>query len=208
MADQLTSLIELFVTHAMFYPICGAFIILDCLCPIFPGESLLSMAGAWAGATGRPSLRGVIAVGMIAAIIGDNICYALGTRFVHIIRNANPRSKLARAARWVNHSMRRRAGLSIIIARFIPWARWVLTIMLGATRYSWWRFFLFDTIGVTVWALQASLIGYLGGWVVQDYPLVGMALGIIMGFAVGILIDRLRARFSDYHEVITATSAA
>ncbi|KQB87239.1 DedA family protein [Corynebacterium lowii] len=208
MTHQIEAWVELFMTSALFYPITATLVFLDCLIPFFPSESILTMAGAWSGSTGNPNIWGIIATGIIFAVIGDNVCYLLGTRFVHFIRSAPPKSKLARTMKWVESNMRRRAGFTIIIARFIPWGRLVITLSLGSMRYPWKKFFLFDTIGVIIWATQAGFVGYLGGYVVQDYPLVGLALGLTLGALVGVLIDKINAHFSEYSAVRSATSRA
>ncbi|MDK8450409.1 DedA family protein [Corynebacterium mastitidis] len=208
MTHQIEAWIELFMSSPWFYPLTAAFVFLDCLIPFFPSESILTMAGAWSGSTGRPNLWGIIAVGIAFAVLGDNVCYLLGTRFVQFIRSAPPKSKLATSMRWVSANMRRRAGFTIIIARFIPWGRLVLTLSLGSIRYPWRKFFFYDTLGVVIWAVQAGLVGYAGGYLVQDYPLLGLALGLALGALVGVGIDKIQARFSDYSEVRSGTSRA
>jgi membrane protein DedA with SNARE-associated domain len=67
-----------------------------------------------------------------------------------------------------------------------------MTIMLGSVRYPWRWFFLYDTIGVFIWATQATLIGYLGGRMFSDYPLIGTAVGITLGTLVGLVIQRVQ----------------
>ena len=63
-------------------------------------------------------------------------------------------------------------------------------------RYPWRWFFLYDTIGVVLWALLAVLIGYAGGWYFSDYPLLGVIVGIAVGGLVGVAIQRLQARWA------------
>ncbi|MEB0272956.1 VTT domain-containing protein, partial [Pseudomonas sp. 5B4] len=79
---------------------------------------------------------GVIIAAIIGAIIGDNICFLLGSRLIKVVNRLDPDSKAGTAITWVRRNMKRRAGATIIVARFIPWARWVATIVLGSVGYN------------------------------------------------------------------------
>lgn len=189
------------MTLPVFYPALALLVLVDCLFPLIPSETVITLAGVWAGSRGVPDLWTVIQVSVAAAIIGDNICYLLGTRLIRVVERVPDDSARGRALAWVRRSMRRRAGVTIIVARFIPWARWFMTIMLGSVRYPWRQFFLYDTIGVVIWAVQAALIGYLGGWLFQDFPLIGLLVGLTLGTVVGLLIQGLQNHFLDRREV-------
>ncbi|MDO5671203.1 MAG: DedA family protein [Corynebacterium sp.] len=195
MTEQIITWVETILTLPVFYPVLGALVVLDSLVPLIPSEAVLTLAGSWSGARGVPSLSTIIAVAVVAAILGDNICYLLGTRLIRFVERAPEGSVRGRAVLWVRENIRRNAATTIIVARFIPWARWFMTIMLGSVRYPWRWFFLYDTVGVIIWALQATLIGYLGGWFFSDYPLIGVLVGMTLGGAVGLLIQKVQARF-------------
>lgn len=195
MTDQIVTWVETLMTLPVFYPVLALLVVVDCLFPLIPSETLITLAGAWAGSRGVPDLWLVIQVSVVAAIVGDNICYLLGTRLIGVVERTPEDSARGRAIAWVRRNMRRRAGPTIIVARFIPWARWFMTIMLGSVRYPWRQFLLYDTIGVVIWALQASLMGYLGGWMFRDHPLIGMLAGLTMGTVVGLVVQRLQNRF-------------
>ncbi|QGU03598.1 DedA family protein [Corynebacterium comes] len=192
MTDQIVTWVETLLTLPVFYPVLALLVILDSLLPLIPSEAVLTLAGSWSGARGVPDLFTVIQIAVAAAIIGDNVCYFLGTRLIRVVERVPDDSTRGRAVSWVRLNIRRSAGTTIIVARFIPWARWFMTIMLGSVRYPWRWFFLYDTIGVIIWAVQATLIGYLGGWVFSDYPLIGMAVGITLGTVVGLMIQRVQ----------------
>lgn len=209
--DQITQWIESIMSLWMVYPLLSLFTIGDALLPVVPAESLLTLAGSWAGSRGVPWVWGIVLAGIIGGMIGDNLSYLLGARMVKIgrrFKRAPGAKKVAHALTWINKSVETRPGLTIIVARFIPWARWVLTIIMGANRYPWWKFFLFDTIGVLIWATQATLIGFAGGWVLRDYPLLGMALGLVIGSLVGVVLDKIANRIQEMRSIRSATSSA
>lgn len=200
MTDQIVAWVETLMTLPVFYPVLALLVLVDCLFPLIPSETVITLAGAWAGSRGVPSIWVVIQVSVVAAVIGDNICYLLGTRLIGFVERTPRNSPRGKAIAWVRRNMRRRAGTTIIVARFIPWARWFMTIMLGSVRYPWRQFIFYDTIGVIIWALQASLIGYLGGYLFRDHPLIGLLVGITAGTVVGLLIQHLQARFFTWRD--------
>ncbi|GAB3706800.1 DedA family protein [Corynebacterium nasicanis] len=196
MTEQIITWVETLLTLPAFYPVLAALVISDSLLPAIPSEAVLTLAGSWSGARGVPDLAMIIGVAVLAAVVGDNICYLLGTRLIGIVERTPADTARGQAIAWVRENIRRNAAATIIIARFIPWARWFMTIMLGSVRYPWRWFFLYDTIGVVLWALLAVFIGYAGGWYFSDYPLLAVIVGIALGGLVGMVIQRLQARWA------------
>ena len=191
MGGFLEALIELFLHSSLFYPILGMFVIGDCVFPLLPSETIVNIAAAWSGSTGRPWVWGIFLASWAYSIIGDNTTYLVG-RFYAGKYHLKPNSKRARASDWVRNSVERNEAVTIITARFIPWARWFLTIFLGSVKYPWWRFFVVDTVGSFIWATQATLIGYLGGWIFQEYPLIGVIIGVTAGLMSGVIIQHIQ----------------
>ena len=194
MTDDLVAWVESLLSTWAFYPVLAGLAAVDSLFPLIPSEAVITLAGAWAGSQGVPNVWRLFLAAALGAVIGDNLCYLLGTRLIGVVERVPPDSARGRAVAWARHSIRRRAGTTLIIARFIPWARWFLTIMLGSVRYPWRQFLLYDTIGVTIWAAQATLLGYLGGWFFQGNPLAGMIAGITIGTLAGLLVQKLQDR--------------
>ncbi|WKD62166.1 Inner membrane protein YohD [Corynebacterium ciconiae DSM 44920] len=177
----------------------------DAIIPVIPGELPMNLAGAYSGIFGFPHLLLIMLCCAAGAILGDNICFILGrslTRAMGYLRN---RSRLQKAMNWANDNLHRRDASVIVIARFIPGARWVITVMLGSTNYSHARFAFFDAIGVLIWAIQGTLFGYLGGWVFREQPLIGLISGMVFGVASGLVVERLSRRFA--HHIPEHTTA-
>ena len=197
MVDSLIDFLHTLMAMPVFYPLVTVLIVADALAPVVPSETVLNLAGAFSASRGVPSVWGVI----VAAIIGDNICFALGGKLIGRVEALDPESKAGQAIRWVRRNMNRGAGATIIVARFIPWARWVATIVLGSVRYNWFKFVFFDTIGVIVWAFLSVGVGYLGGRILQDYPLLAMLLGLVLGSSVGYLIQKGQNKLAEWRDV-------
>lgn len=194
MTDDLVAWVESLLSTWVFYPVLAGLAAVDSLFPLIPSEAVITLAGAWAGSQGVPNVWLLFLAAAVGAVIGDNLCYLLGTRLIGVVERVPPDSARGRAVAWARHSIRRRAGTTLIIARFIPWARWFLTIMLGSVRYPWRQFLLYDTVGVVIWAAQATLLGYLGGWFFQGNPLAGMIAGITIGTLAGLLVQNVQDR--------------
>ncbi|MDN6246397.1 MAG: hypothetical protein L0J38_07675, partial [Corynebacterium casei] len=90
----------------------------------------------------------------------------------------------------------------------IPSARLLLTILLGSVRFPWPMFFIFDSIGVMIWAAQALAIGYLGGVLFSSQPLIGMILSVILATILGFLVQRTQNKIMDALDVRRGYAAA
>ncbi|EJZ81830.1 DedA family protein [Corynebacterium otitidis] len=208
MAEQLVGLFEAILGSFWAYPIIALCVIGDAIMPVLPAESVITLASSWSASRGTPDFWAVFAVACVAAVVGDNTCFFLGRRLVRVLHSAPLGSKRAQALLWVETTTRKRPVFAIIVARFVPWGRWVLTIVLGAGGFSWLRFLLIDAIGVLVWASLAAGIGYAGGTIFDEQPLLGVIVGITVGSLVGLGIDHLQRRFLDHREVRSARSTA
>src|SRR5262245_6495900 len=88
------------------------------------------------------------------AIAGDNIAYLLGWRFGRQINDRFFTSEKAKKRiAWAHRQVEERGGELIVVARFIPGGRTVVTLSAGTLRYPWRKFIVFDAIAGLVWAL-------------------------------------------------------
>jgi membrane-associated protein len=177
---------------------------LDALVPIVPSETAVITAGVVAAA-GDLSLMIVIPAAALGAFLGDNTAYLVGRRFG---TRANERfftsDKARRRVEWAHEQLRERGAELIVVARFIPAGRTVVTLSAGTLGFPWRRFVLFDAIAAVIWALYASLLGYFGGKAFEDAPWKGLllAFGIAFGITAAIelvrwAIKKRRARVAD-----------
>ena len=177
---------------------------LDALVPIVPSETAVITAGVVASA-GDLSLALVIPAAAIGAFAGDNTAYLIGRRFGS---RANERffssEKAKRRVEWAHGQLRERGGELIVVARFIPGGRTVVTLSAGTLGFPWPRFAVFDAIAAVIWALYASLLGYFGGKAFENAPWKGLILAFAIAFAVTgsielvrWLLKRRRARLAD-----------
>ncbi|HCG2964289.1 DedA family protein [Corynebacterium striatum] len=192
MVASVTAWIEMVMLTQWVYPLVGSLIFLDCFFPVLPSEIPLNMVGAWSASQGYPHVPTMFFVALVAAILGDNLCFLLGTRLMALVNRVQKGSKAYEGLAWVKRNMRRGGGAAIIIARFIPSARLFMTILLGSMRYPWPLFFFFDIIGVSIWAAQALAIGYVGGMAFSDSPALAMVVSIIAAIIIGFGLQKVQ----------------
>jgi len=129
-----------------------------------PGETILIAASVYAGA-GRINVVAVAAVGFVAAVIGDNIGFALGHfggralalrwgRYVFLTEE-----RLDKAASFFD----RHGAWIITVARFIEGLRQANGIVAGISGMHWLRFLVFNALGAALWVGTWVSVGYLAG---------------------------------------------
>jgi membrane protein DedA with SNARE-associated domain len=137
-----------------------------------PGETSLIAAALLAQPSQQHhfSIVAVIAVAALAAIVGDNVGYALGRyggrtlleRWGPIARYAD--RSLPPAERFFT----RHGGKSVFFGRFVAVLRVTVAWLAGITRMPWWRFFLYNAAGGILWATTIGLLAYWAGRTVAD----------------------------------------
>ncbi|MHB1874101.1 MAG: DedA family protein [Streptosporangiaceae bacterium] len=165
-----------------------------------PGETILVAASVYAGA-GRLSIVAVGIVAVLAAIIGDNIGYAIGRfggralvlRFGRFVLLTEER--LARAEGF----FARYGGPIVVIARFIEGLRQLNGIIAGIAEMPWPKFVVFNAIGAALWVGVWTSVGYLAGDHIQViyaevtryslYALIALVV-VVAGWAIRFLIRR------------------
>lgn len=129
-----------------------------------PGETILIAASVYAGA-GRLNIVAVGVIGMLAAVVGDNIGYVIGRFGGHalVLRFGRyvfvTRERLDKAERF----FARFGGRIVVVARFIEGLRQLNGIMAGIAEMPWLRFVACNALGAALWVGVWTSVGYLAG---------------------------------------------
>lgn len=140
-----------------------------------PGQTILITAAVYAGA-GRLNIVAVAAVGLLAAVIGDNIGYLIGrVGGRRLILRYGPYVRLTPERVHTAEAFFTRQGPKIVIlARFIDGLRQFNGVIAGITAMSWRRFLTYNALGAALWVGLWSTLGYLAGThIVTVYNTVG-----------------------------------
>lgn len=131
--------------------------------PFLPGDSLLFIVGALSGA-GLMEFPLACAVLLAAAILGDQCNYSIG-------RYLGPKVFQWENSRWFNrkafdqaHSFYERyGGITIILARFMPFIRTFAPFVAGVAHMGRGKFTGFNVAGALLWVLGITTAGYFFG---------------------------------------------
>jgi membrane protein DedA with SNARE-associated domain len=154
-----------------------------------PGETVLIIAAVYAG-TGRLSIWLVALFGFIAAILGDNVGFAIGhfggrplaERYGKYIFLTPER--LDKTANFFD----RHGGKVIVIARFVEGLRQANGIIAGITGMHWTKFIPFNMLGAALWVGLWASIGYFSGSNIDSIYRTATKYEAFFGIAVGLLI--------------------
>lgn len=155
--------------------------------PFLPGDSLLFVTGALA-AKGWLNPLGICILLTIAAIAGNSLNYWIGNSCgLDRLQCRYPRLFRKEYFDTTSRFYERYGGMTIVIARFVPYIRTFAPFMAGVGRMSYPEFLTYNILGGIVWILSFTLAGYLFGGipVVQEhFDLVIWAIIIISVIAV------------------------
>lgn len=162
--DSVLSWVESFTSSPWFYLVVFVIALLDSVIPIVPSETTVILGGIAAGQD-KLSIVLVIALGAFGAFVGDSTAYGLGNKAGDPIRRL-----LFRGEKGVDRlqragvQIRKRGGMLLITARFIPGGRTALTFSCGLTNQPFLGWFMrWDILAVIIWASYAGLLGFFFG---------------------------------------------
>jgi membrane-associated protein len=189
---DVTTWLDGFSANWWFLLIIFSVALLDSVFPVVPGETTVIAGGVAAGA-GNQTLALVILAGAMGAFLGDNLAYALGHRFEPRVRAWAAR-KPSRSARLdaAGLQIKKRGGMLLITARFIPGGRTILTVSSGITQQPRLWFAAWVAIAATIWATYAAGLGYLFGQAFGDNHTAAFWLAFATALAITLLAELVR----------------
>lgn len=163
--------------------------------PFLPGDSLLFVAGTLA-ATGQMNPHTLVALLIVAAILGDAVNYSIGRLFGQRLFS-NPQSRIFRQAylERTHAFYERHGGKTIILARFVPIVRTFAPFVAGMGKMNYRHFALFNVTGGIIWVTAFVYAGYwFGNMPIVKQNLELLILGIIFVSVLPGLIEYWRQR--------------
>ena len=164
------------------------FIIIFCetglvVAPYLPGDSLLFVAGALAGA-GLLNIEVLLLSLIIAAVLGDSLNYWIGHTTGMKVLDWRWSFVKKEHLEQTHEYFCKYGGLTIVIARFIPFIRTFAPFLAGLGKMSYRWFLTYNITGAVMWISAFSLAGFFFGSlpVVQEnfsllvYAIIGISL--------------------------------
>lgn len=172
--------------------------------PFLPGDSLLFAAGAICARTaGNPDavlqLWPLMGLLFVAAVLGDNINYAIGRFFGQRVVGMRLRGRVIVKQAHIDktHAFFERYGTkAIIMARFVPIVRTFTPFVAGVGKMNYrGKFLPYDIAGGALWIGSMTLAGYFLGaipWVHRNFEAVVIAIILIsiLPMVIGYLKSR------------------
>jgi membrane-associated protein len=163
--------------------------------PFLPGDSLLFVVGAMAGA-GVMNYPLVMALLLAAAVLGNQTNYTIG-------RKLGPRVFGWEQSRWFNkkafdqaHAFyEKHGGFTLIAARFMPFLRTFAPFVAGVAQMTRSKFTFYDITGGVLWVGGIVTAGYLFGnvpWVQANLSKIIWAMIFVPGLLI--LLGAWRAK--------------
>lgn len=182
------------LNHYGYLAVAGLVLLEDFGVPV-PGETVLILGAVYAG-TGRLSVWLVGVLAFLAAVMGDNIGFAIG--------HFGGRRLVERYGRYIlltperldkaTGFFERRGASIIVVARFIEGLRQANGIIAGTTGMHWARFLAFNAIGALLWVGMWTSVGYFSGDHITSIYNTVTRYSIYFGIAVGVVLIAYIAR--------------
>jgi len=163
--------------------------------PFLPGDSLLFVVGTLAGA-GLMNYPLAMAVLLAAAILGDQCNFGIGRHMGHkVFAWEDSRFFNKRAFDQAHAFYEKYGGITIVLARFMPFIRTFVPFVAGVAEMTRRKFSLYNVLGGTIWVVGLVTAGYfLGGlpWVKANLEKIIWAMILLPGLII--LFGAWRAR--------------
>jgi membrane protein DedA with SNARE-associated domain len=160
-----------------------------------PGETTVVAAGLFAGSTHQLNPYLLVGIAATAAVVGDNIGYAIGrTLGLRLLLRYGRHVGLTEAhLKLGRYLFMRHGGKIVFLGRFIALLRTFAALLAGANEMPWLRFSIFNALGGLCWAALFGFGAYAFGEEVAKVagPFAGfmIAAAVTIG-SIGVLYLR------------------
>jgi membrane protein DedA with SNARE-associated domain len=149
---------------ALAYPSAALAVLVESVGVPFPGDALLLVVAAWAGARQQPLVL-VFLCGFLGGAAGSDVGYVLGRRggrpFVERF-GARLRIRPERLA-YAELFFARHGDRAILVSRFVVGLRTWASMLAGMAHMPFWRFQFLIVLGDLAWIAAVVAAGYLVG---------------------------------------------
>ncbi|MCY0942488.1 DedA family protein [Streptomyces antarcticus] len=190
------------------YAVVAVSVVLDVFLPVLPSGVLVITAAAAAAAAGAagpvpvavpvtaevPDILALLVIATASSVLGDMAAFRLARRGGARLDRAIARSRrLTRAQDRLGTALARGGGALVVIARFAPAGRSVVSLGAGKTHRKVMEFLPWSVLAGMAWAGYSVALGYFGTqWLGTQW--LGTAVSLVALFAGGALAAYLVRR--------------
>ncbi|WP_327314713.1 DedA family protein [Streptomyces sp. NBC_01235] len=179
------------------YAVVGLSVLLDVFLPVLPSGVLVitaaTAAAAGSGAaTGQvpndvPDIMVLILSATTASVLGDLVAYRLAWRGGERLDRAISRSRrLTTAQERLGEALARGGGVLVVLARFAPAGRSVVSLIAGAAHRRPRDFLPWSALAGLSWAGYSAALGYFGAhWLGTTWLATGVSVLALVGAGAG-----------------------
>ncbi|MDA0686249.1 MAG: VTT domain-containing protein [Bacteroidetes bacterium] len=164
--------------------------------PLLPGDSLLFAAGSIAALDGTLNIAILIPLLIVAALLGDNTNYFIGSRFGVRVFDLNWKLLKREYLERTETFYEKHGGYTLIMARFVPIVRTFAPFAAGLGTMKYRTFLMYCIAGAVLWVSSISTLGYVLGshpWVKAHFETV--VFGIIGISLLPVLWQALKSKW-------------
>mgnify|MGYP001764778060 CR=1 FL=1 len=133
----------------------------------------------------EPRLRASQLILIFAAIAGDQMNYSIGRYFgPKVWQWEHSRFFNKRAFNQAHEFYEKYGGITIMLARFLPFIRTFVPFVAGVAEMSRRKFTMYNIAGALVWVISLTLLGYFFGnlpWAKANMSLIIWLMIIVPG---------------------------
>ncbi|TPQ17864.1 DedA family protein [Streptomyces sporangiiformans] len=180
------------------YAVVALSVLLDVFLPVLPsGILVITAATAAAAGTGAatgqmpeghvPDILSLILSAATASVLGDLVAYRLAWRGGKRLDRAIARSRrLTGAQERLGAALSRGGGALVVIARFAPAGRSVVSLGAGAAHRRVREFLPWSVLAGLTWAAYSVALGYFGGqWLGATWLATAVSIGALFAAGAG-----------------------
>ncbi|WP_081241074.1 DedA family protein [Streptomyces viridosporus] len=164
-------------------------VLLDVFLPVLP-SGVLVIAAATAAATAAADVPDILVLTLCAAtasVLGDLVAWRLAWRGGPRLDRAIARSRrLTRAQERLGTTLVRGGGGLVVLARFAPAGRSLVSLGAGAARRRAREFLPWSALAGLSWAAYSVALGYFGAhWLGATWLATAVSVGALFGAGAG-----------------------
>ncbi|MFE9026498.1 DedA family protein [Streptomyces iakyrus] len=172
------------------YAVVALSVLLDVFLPVLPSGVLVITAATAAAAGTAADVPDILALTLCAAtasVLGDLLAYRLAWRGGARLDRAISRSRrLTTAQERLGAALARGGGALVVLARFAPAGRSVVSLGAGAARRRVRDFLPWSALAGLTWAAYSVALGYFGAHLLgASWVATAVSVGALFGAGAG-----------------------